>query len=137
MAACLMASGFDSMLPSVWVVEGLLYYLTQSHVQSLLQRISEAAAPGSRLGADLVSASFFSSPWTKPFLEILAKSGMAWQFGSDHPESLLAENGWHATVQQPGEPGLNYGRWQNPVPPRAERELPHSFLIDASKEPPH
>jgi methyltransferase (TIGR00027 family) len=129
----LTASGFDREQPSIWVVEGLLYYLTESQVRALLQRISQAAAPGSRFGADLVSASFFSSPWTKSALEMMAKSGMPWQFGSDDPEALLAENGWQATVHQAGEGGLNHGRWLYPVPPRSQRELPHSFLVEAAR----
>jgi methyltransferase (TIGR00027 family) len=130
----LTTAGFDPTQPSVWVVEGLLYYLTDAHVLSLLHTISQASAPGSRLGADLVSTSFFSSPFTKPALEMLAKSGMPWQSGSDDPESLLAACGWRATVRQPGEDGLSYGRWRYPVAPRQQRELPHSFLVEAVRE---
>jgi methyltransferase (TIGR00027 family) len=125
--------GFDVAQPSVWVVEGLLYYLSENEVRRLLRQISQAASPGSRLAADLVSASFFSSPWTKKALEMMAQRGMAWQFGSDDPEALLADTGWRATVRQPGEDGLNFGRWLNPVPAREQREMPHSFLIEASK----
>lgn len=129
----LTAAGFDREQPSVWVVEGLFYYFKESEAQSLLGRISEAASPGSRFGADMVSASFFTSPWTKQTLEMLAQNGMPWQFGTDDPEELFAAHGWRATVHEPGDDGFNHGRWPHPVPKREQRELPHTFVIEAEK----
>ena len=61
----LKAAGFDATAPAVWIVEGLLYYLDEVQVPRLFEQIGQCAAPGSMLGADLVSASFFTSPWTK------------------------------------------------------------------------
>lgn len=129
----LTAAGFDREQPSVWVVEGLFYYLKESEARSLMGHISEAASAGSRFGADMVSASFFTSPWTKQTLEMLAQNGMPWQFGTDDPEELLAEYGWRTAVHEPGQDGFNHGRWPHPVPKRDQRELPHSFLIESEK----
>jgi len=126
-------AGLGLTKPSMWIVEGLLYYLDQQEVAELLGQISSCAAAGSVLGADLVSASFFESPWTKKALEMMAARGLAWRFGTDDPELLFTEHGWHAQVTQPGEEGANYGRWSFPVPLRTQRELPHSFLVKATR----
>jgi methyltransferase (TIGR00027 family) len=129
----LQAVGFDRSIPSIWLLEGLLYYLEEPNVRQLLRRISDHAAPGSALGADLVSASFFRSPWTKKALEQMEERGMAWRFGSDDPEILLSEHGWRAHAIQPGEEPANYGRWKYSIIPREQRNVPRSFFVTAEK----
>jgi methyltransferase (TIGR00027 family) len=128
------AAGFKSAEPSLWIIEGLLYYLTEEDVRRLLTGISGCASSGSMLGADLVSGSYFRSPWTKPALEMMEARGMAWRFGSDDPEGLFAKYGWRARVSQPGDDEANYGRWTFPVIAHDERELPHSFLVRALRD---
>lgn len=126
-------AGFQAEIPSVWLVEGLLYYLEEAHVRQLLQNISSRAASGSALGADLASASFFRSPWTQKALEVMRSRGIPWLSGSDNPEALFAEHGWQVQVTQPGEESANYGRWTSPVVPRDQKEVPHTFLVNALK----
>jgi methyltransferase (TIGR00027 family) len=127
------AAGFHIAEPSVWIVEGFLYYLEEPQVGRLRDQIGDCAAAGSSLGADLVSASFFTSPWTQMALEMLAANGMPWRFGTDDPELLFAGHGWYPVVTTPGGEGANYGRWTFPVLPRERRELPHSFLVRAER----
>lgn len=126
-------AGLQRAQASIWLLEGLLYYLEETAVRELLKRISDCAAPGSALGADLVSASFFRSPWTQQMLAGLAARGFAWRWGSDDPEQFFAEYGWQADVVQPGDTEANFGRWSGPVPPRKEREFPHTWLLTATK----
>jgi hypothetical protein len=80
-----------------------------------------------------VSASYFTSPWTRLALEATKEHGFPWRFGTDDPEGLFARHGWSAQVRQPGEPGAAYGRWTLPVLPRDQLEAPHSFLVVARK----
>lgn len=126
-------AGFRSGESSIWLLEGLLYYLEEAGVRELLKQISECAAPGSALGADLVSASFFRSPWTQQALAGLAARGFPWRWGSDDPEEFFGEFGWQADAAQPGDTEANFGRWSSPVPPRKEREFPHTWLVTATK----
>ncbi|HYL99567.1 MAG TPA: SAM-dependent methyltransferase [Blastocatellia bacterium] len=118
---------------SVWIMEGLLYYLSEPGVRRLLSDISSCAAAGSVLGADLVSASFLQSPLTSNGLEMMRKSGIGWQFGTDDPESFFVGYGWEATVLLPGEEGAHYGRLNGAVVPRSRRDFPHKFLVSATK----
>jgi methyltransferase (TIGR00027 family) len=131
--ASLLATGFAPADPTLWLVEGLTYYLEEAACARLLDRLSSLAAPGSRLGVDLVSASFLTSPWTQNALQAMAGRGMAWRFGNDDPEAFLAAHGWQSQVIQPGDADANYGRWPHPVPPRNLRESPHSFLVIGRK----
>jgi methyltransferase (TIGR00027 family) len=126
-------AGFDPAKPSVWLAEGLFYYLQETDVRQLLQGISQNAAPGSLVGCDLVSDSFFRSPWSQKALENLAARGTPWLFGTDDPEQLFAEYGWSARAIQPGEEPANYGRWTSAVHPREQREVPRSFLLTGQK----
>lgn len=129
----LLAAGFAIGRRSLWLAEGLLYYLTDPAVDQVLRLVSRLASPGSMLGADLVSAAFLTSEWTKPALAVLARQGFAWVSGTDEPEELLARHGWMATVRQPGESGAAYGRWTRPIVPRDQRQVPHHFLIAARR----
>lgn len=53
--ARLQAEGFDSSLPTVWVIEGLLTYLDEATAVSVLRRIKAISAFGSRLAFDCVN----------------------------------------------------------------------------------
>jgi methyltransferase (TIGR00027 family) len=129
----LLAAGFTIDRRSLWLAEGLLYYLTQTAVDHVLRLASRLAPPGSMLGADLVSTAFLTSEWTRPALAVLARQGFAWVSGTDEPEKLLAGHGWIATVRQPGDSDASYGRWRHPVVPRDQRQVPHHFLVAARR----
>lgn len=129
----LIDSGFRKDEKSLWLVEGLLYYLAEETVHEFLGELSNLARSGSGLGVDLVSASTLTSPWMQPSLAQMEKSGFPWKFGSDDPEALLRQYGWHAAARQLGEEGANFGRWTAPVYPRSETAIPRTFLIDARK----
>lgn len=124
-------AGFQCTQPSVWILEGLLFYLKEPEVRQLLQGVSQCAARHSALAVDLISASFLTSPWTQPALQSMKERGMGWYWGTDDPEQFFGEFGWEATAVQPGEESANYGRWSDPVFPRAQRELPRSFFLTA------
>jgi methyltransferase (TIGR00027 family) len=126
-------AGFSPAEPSIWIAEGLLYYLSEDAVHRLLQQVSELAAKGSGLGADLASQSTLTSPWLQAALSQMEKSGFGWKFGTDNPEQLFGSYGWNAEIRQLGEEGANFGRWKSPVAPRTRREIPRTFLVAARR----
>lgn len=129
----LIDSGFRKDEKSLWLVEGLLYYLAEETVHDFLSKVSSLAASGSVLGADLASASTLTSPWMQPSLKQMEKSGFPWKFGSDDPEGLFAQYGWSTIARQVGEEGANFGRWTSTVFPRSETAVPRTFLVEARK----
>ncbi|KAA8495271.1 putative S-adenosyl-L-methionine-dependent methyltransferase MAV-4444 [Porphyridium purpureum] len=53
-ARSLILSGFNPARPSLWVMEGLLYYLPEGAVVRLLENVADLSAPGSRMIASMV-----------------------------------------------------------------------------------
>lgn len=131
--AALETAGFQRARPAVWFLEGLLFYLKEPEVRRLLDGISQCAARHSALAADMISASFLTSPWTQAALQSMKERGMGWYWGTDDPEQFFGAFGWEAAAVQPGEESANFGRWSEPVFPRAQRELPRSFFVTGEK----
>lgn len=126
-------AGHEAEKPTIWLAEGILLYLEEAEVRSVLDATAALSTPGSRLGADLVNRDMFLSPSGWPILEAFSWLGSPLRFGTNLPEALLAEYDWLARAVQPGEKGAHYGRWPYPVPPRGVSGLPRSFLLTAHR----
>jgi O-methyltransferase involved in polyketide biosynthesis len=129
----LSADEYEAQEPSVWLAEGLLFYMTEATTRTLLGGASALAAPRSRLGADLVNRNLLTSPVMWPLLGTFSRRGAPGRFGTNYPEALFAEHGWEAEVIQPGERQANYGRWPYPVAPRRMPGVPRLFLVRAQR----
>lgn len=126
-------AGYEAREPSVWLMEGLLFYMTEAAVRALLEDAGALAAPRSRLGADLVNEDLLASPAMRLLLATFARHGAPGSFGANDPESLLAGYGWEAEATQPGERGANYGRWPYPVVPRGVPGVPRVLFVRARR----
>jgi methyltransferase (TIGR00027 family) len=130
----LLKAGYETREPSVWLMEGLLFYLEEGAVRGLLGTAAALAAPGSLLGADLVNGDLLGSAAMGPLLAAFAGVGARGRFGTNDPEVLMAESGWEeAEASQPGERGVNYGRWPYPVAPRGVPGVPRIFFVRARR----
>ena len=129
----LLSAEYEAQELSVWLAEGLLFYLTEPATRALLRSASVLAAPRSRLGADLVNRDLLTSPVMWPLLGTFSRRGAPGRFGTNDPEALFAEHGWEAEVIQPGESEANYGRWPYPVAPRRMPGVPRLFLVRARR----
>lgn len=119
----LLSAGYSPTSPSVWLIEGLLMYLSEMQVCNLLESVSNLSTHGSQLCVDLISVkSLEYGPYKGYF-----------QFGIDTPENLLSNYGWQSEVIQPGEDGANFGRYTESLPPRDVAGVMRVFLIKASK----
>jgi len=107
----LLAAGYKAEEPSVWLIEGLLFYLTHAAVHGLLEKVGTLTASGSLLGLDVMNRGLFFSPVSWPMRAALARRGAPGRFGTNDPETLMVRHGWEADVTQPGKEGANFGRW--------------------------
>jgi methyltransferase (TIGR00027 family) len=82
----LLASGYQPERPSVWLIEGLLYYLARPAVQALLEQVRPLTAVDSLLGLDLMNRGLFFSPLAWPMQAALARRGAPGRFGTNTPE---------------------------------------------------
>jgi len=132
-SATLMRTGFDPHQKSVWLIEGLLPYLSESAVLHLLDRVTALSAPGSRFGFTTANGEMLTSPATHIWVKSMAEMGIPWLSAMDDPEALLAKRGWVATAVQLGEESANFDRWPYPVVPRSVPNFPRSWLVTAVK----
>jgi methyltransferase (TIGR00027 family) len=130
-AEALLDAGYEDRELSVWLVEGLLFYMTRDAIQMLLSAAGTLVVPRSLLGLDLVNRDFLNSPTTRPLLAAFAWSGASGRFGVNSPETLLGEYGWNAEVTQAGEWAANYGRWPYQVALRGIPNVPRIFFVRA------
>ncbi len=119
----LLDAGYQKEIPSVWLMEGFVYYLSENEVHSLLNRITRLSASQSWLGADLINSYFISNNSGE-----LSKH---WKYGCDEPETLLSTYNWKASVLQAGDEGANYGRFTHKLQPRYIKDVPHYFFVKA------
>jgi len=125
--------GFRPELPSVWLLEGLLLYLDESLVRSVLGNIDALSAAGSTLLADVIGWTMLWMPQLQPLHDFVRELGAPWKFGTDEPEDLLEPLGWEVTAYDLATVSTEVGRWAWPAIPRGVPGVPRSFLIEAMK----
>jgi methyltransferase (TIGR00027 family) len=109
--ATLTGAGFDPDVPTAWLVEGLLVYLTASEVSLLLTRVGSLSAPGSRVSCERnnAAATFAEGDRTG-----IAEYAELWKGGlGGDTADWLDRNGWRTEVHELADVAASYGR---PVP---------------------
>ncbi len=129
----LRVAGWDPDVPTLWIAEGLLFYLDEPTARTLLTGLAAHSAPGSVLTGDLLSRQSMISEFTQAALAQLHADGCPWQWGTDEPETVLTATGWTPTeVKSAGDEGAAFGRWPWPPLPRDVTGFPRNFLFTAS-----
>ena len=126
-------AGFDPKQPSVWLLEGFLFYIPSEHITQILDGVNRLSAAGSWLGFDIINPITLTSPYTRQWIEMQAGSGAPWIGTMDDPAGFLAVRGWQTTLSQAGAPDANHGRWHLPVIPVTLPDMPHNWFVTAQK----
>ncbi|MDF3292236.1 SAM-dependent methyltransferase [Streptomyces silvisoli] len=129
--AKLRAAGFDPGTPTVWLVEGLLYYLTEEQADAVVGELSALSAPGSVLALEQVNTDTYRAPWMQDWLAQMRAEGRAWQSGVAEPEQWLAGHRWEATVVEPSDLDIAVGRRIPRTPARDVPGVARTWLITA------
>jgi len=133
----LVLHGFDPQTPSLWLLEGFLFYLPNETGTHILDALTELAAPGSWLGFDIINSTTLTSPLTQKWIEMQAQSGAPWIGTMDDPVVFMAHRGWAASLTQAGAEDAHYGRWPYPVIPTTMPDMPHNWFVIAEYNPDH
>lgn len=129
----LVDAGFNPQQPTLWLVEGLLFFLTEDQVRDVLSKCANLSAVGSRLVVDMTSEALLKSPFSQFFLSTLRNDGVPWLFGTDEPECFLSELGWAANdVREPGTVEIGSDRWPYKTLSREVAGVARSWLIMAT-----
>jgi len=129
----LITSGFEPDRPSVWLLEGILFYLANETITQLLDTVTHLATLRSWLGFDIVNSAVFTSPLTRKWVNMQAEAGAPWIGTMDNPAEFLAERGWKSDITQAGAQDANYDRWPFPVIPTMMPGMPHNWYVTAQK----
>jgi methyltransferase (TIGR00027 family) len=113
--AALRRAGFRDDVPTAWLAEGVLIYLTPEENDRLLDRISRMSAPLSRLGLSVSSHDMLEAHARRPALDALgdytARVGARWRSGfTEEPGSWVRGHGWRSRAYDPAERAGVYGR---------------------------
>ena len=124
--SALAGAGLDTSLPTVWLVEGLLFYLTSEEADRLLTAIPRAA--GSCLTLEHVNQALLDL--IGELGERLVTRGAPWRSTVDAPADWLRTLGWNATVIDQTEAAERYGR-SLPGPQLPDGRTATHWLVDA------
>ncbi|MFN8499045.1 MAG: SAM-dependent methyltransferase [Anaerolineae bacterium] len=129
----LVAAGFVAGQPSVWLLEGFLFYIPTELLTRLLGDVADFAVAGSWLGCDVINSDMLTSPFTRGWVEMQAQAGAPWIGVLDDPAAFLGGRGWNVTLTQAGQPDASYGRWTLPIIPTTMPNMPHNWFVTAQK----
>jgi methyltransferase (TIGR00027 family) len=123
-SGALVEAGLDSSRPTMWVAEGLFFYLTAPAVTALLSTAGLLSRARARFAADMFGSGLLRLPTMKAHLDSRERQGRPAPFTCDDPEGLFGVNGWTTgRIVQPGDWQASYGR----LPTRSQdRHLPSS-----------
>lgn len=127
----LVNAGFKPKEKTIWMTEGLLMYLDEADVHTVIEKINQLASKGDILLFDILSRTLLEAPFMKNQLAFLASIGAPWLFGSNDPAAFMRSFGWQATLTQNGEVAPD--RWPFPVIPLSVSNVPRGFYVEATK----
>ena len=133
-------AGHDPSVPTIWILEGLLYYLSPDVVDRVLRGAARASAAGSALAASVVNRASWARATRRGGTGAKATrrggtgAKATWASWMDDPDASFGAAGWTTTiVAQPGETRASFGRWRGEPPkPRGaegegEAQTPRTF----------
>lgn len=114
-------NGFRVQVPTAWILEGLLMYLSPEEVDVLMTRVGECSAQASSLGATLTTVDFIASVNALPSVGNSPLSADEWRAllrsnGPEDPVGWLDRYGWDAEAFPLLELARTYGRTSTAAP---------------------
>ena len=98
-------AGFDAGSSTAWLIEGLLVYLDTDDARAVIDTVSQASAPGSRLSFERSGNARNVTAADTAAVTTLWRGG-----GGDDVEKWLEQLGWTVGVDNLGDVAARYGR---------------------------
>jgi methyltransferase (TIGR00027 family) len=107
-AGRLTGAAFDPAVPTAWLAEGLLVYLTAEETAGLLTSVGELSAPGSRLSFERGDAARHATETRAPDA---ARYTSLWKGGlGEDAAGWLTRHGWRPGTHELADLAASYGR---------------------------
>lgn len=127
----LLKAGFKKGEKTLWSVEGLLMYLEESEVITLIERINTLSSKEDMMLFDIFTRDLLDAPYMQSQMAFLSSMNAPWKFGVNDPEGFMRKFSWSVDLIMPGE--YCPDRWPFPVAPRHVPNIPRSFFVEAIK----
>ncbi|MDN3354631.1 SAM-dependent methyltransferase [Actinomadura sp. DC4] len=106
--SALVGAGFSPAVPTAWLIEGLLVYLTAVEASLLLTRVGSLSAPGSRVSFERNNAASAIAAGDRAGIESYAE---LWKGGlGEDPVAWLSSHGWSPETHALVDVAASYGR---------------------------
>lgn len=105
-----LSAGFDRSVPTAWIAEGLLQYLSEVEVRRLLDAVRELSCAGSRFALDHMDTSANDRESVVDAVQRIRSMGAEMDLGTDDPARWLTAHGWTATTSRVPALAAEYGR---------------------------
>ncbi|QUQ63042.1 macrolide family glycosyltransferase [Kutzneria sp. CA-103260] len=131
-AQSLLDDGFDPTLPTAWLVEGLVVYLTEQDTDRMLAKITKLSAPGSRIAVEALTRHMLLTEPARQVLatgqdEALATLVSLWRNESTaEPTEWITTHGWRAHTRDLAEVAAEHDR---PMPPTFDPRQPDTSRV--------
>lgn len=125
-------AGFDKEQKTVWLVEGLLMYLSESEVKDVFSKLNSMVSQNDMLLLDILSQTLLEVPHMANQLKFLESLGAPWKFGVNDPIRFFEQFGWSATLSQAGDASPE--RWPFPTAPIHIPNVPRGYFVSAIRK---
>jgi methyltransferase (TIGR00027 family) len=126
--AALAVAGFDPTVPTSWLAEGLLPYLTRPDNNRLLTALTNLSRPGSHFAFDHLDGAAAERPAMRETAEAIRRTGAQLNSTMDSPAAWLAEYGWRASETRIPDLAKIYGR---PLPEDRDVTTSNAIILTA------
>ncbi|TDC52885.1 SAM-dependent methyltransferase [Micromonospora sp. KC207] len=132
----LLAAGFNPDRPTVWLLEGLVFYLTEDAVERLVNTMTALSASGSALLLEHLAIGMLGEAGRK-LRALNLTYGIEWISARDDLAPWLAGHGWAVEVFAHDDPRIGHGRKvaENPAMWLASGVLTGSAPAGAAAKP--
>jgi len=133
---CLLAKGFNISIKTIWVAEGLFFYLSESIVRAIMKSIDMLSANGSKIIFDIGGTGLLTISTMSSYIKHLKESGLPLPYCTDYPEEILYNVGWKdIIVDYAGSTTASYGRiktFEQDIQ-KGKRNLMNSYFVIGMK----
>ena len=112
----LVYAGFVAGRRTIWLVEGLLFYLSSEVVDTVLGEACRLSGAGSLILVDVSGTGLHRLPMMQPHLASRSRQGLPPPFATDDSAGLLAQAGWTSVALfEPWRLAMRHGRTLGPA----------------------
>ena len=105
----LYALGFDPKVPTLWIAEGVFFYLNTSTAPALVEEVNRLSCSNSEMLFEVSGTGLLELPTMEKYFQYLKGVGQALPFCTDYPERLFAGAEWEVSLDYYGSPRASFG----------------------------